>query len=46
MLAILTSVNTFSAPEELAYDLKQLKRATIVGEKTAGGANLRGMFKL
>jgi C-terminal processing protease CtpA/Prc len=28
----LTSANTFSGGEELAYDLQALKRATIVGE--------------
>jgi retinol-binding protein 3 len=36
---ILTSKNTFSAPEDLAYSLQALKRATIVGNKTRGGAN-------
>jgi hypothetical protein len=36
---VLTSQNTFSAAEELAYDLQQLNRATIVGEKTGGGAH-------
>jgi hypothetical protein len=36
---ILTSGKTFSAAEEFAYDLKALKRATIVGEQTAGGAH-------
>jgi hypothetical protein len=36
---ILTSSSTFSGAEEFAYDLKQLKRATLVGETTRGGAN-------
>ena len=38
-LYILTSKRTFSAPESLAYDMKALKRATIVGETTGGGAH-------
>lgn len=36
---VLTSNRTFSAGEEFTYDLKNLKRATIVGENTGGGAN-------
>ena len=36
---ILTSGRTFSCGEELAYDLKHLERARIVGEPTRGGAN-------
>ena len=35
---VLTSKHTFSAGEEFSYDLKSLKRATIVGEATGGGA--------
>ena len=38
-LFILTSRKTFSAAEALAYDLQALKRATIVGETTGGGAH-------
>ncbi|QEH35380.1 carboxy-terminal protease [Aquisphaera giovannonii] len=38
-LYILTSGRTFSAPESLAYDLRALGRATIVGETTGGGAH-------
>jgi hypothetical protein len=36
---VLTSNRTFSAAEEFTYNLKNLKRATIVGETTGGGAN-------
>jgi retinol-binding protein 3 len=36
---VLTSSRTFSGAEEFAYDLQTQKRATIVGETTAGGAN-------
>jgi C-terminal processing protease CtpA/Prc len=36
---ILTSENTFSAAEGLAYFLQQYKLAEIIGEKTAGAAN-------
>lgn len=36
---VLTSGNTFSAAEEFAYNLKNMKRATIVGETTGGGAH-------
>jgi retinol-binding protein 3 len=36
---LLTSARTFSGAEEFAYDLKTLKRATIVGETTGGGAH-------
>lgn len=36
---ILTDNKTFSAGEELAYDLQQQKRATIIGEPTTGGAH-------
>jgi hypothetical protein len=39
---ILTSRRTFSGAEEFAYDLKNLGRATIVGDTTGGGANPGG----
>ncbi|MEV5873416.1 S41 family peptidase [Streptomyces sp. NPDC052101] len=38
---VLTSGRTFSAGEELAYDLQQLGRAVVVGETTRGGAHPR-----
>lgn len=38
---VLTSNHTFSAAEELAYDLQQLGRAVVVGERTRGGAHPR-----
>lgn len=36
---VLTSSRTFSGGEEFTYDLKSIKRATIVGETTGGGAH-------
>ena len=39
---ILTSNKTFSAAEEFTYNLKNLKRATIIGETTGGGAHPGG----
>ncbi len=36
---VLTSHRTFSGAEEFSYNLKNLKRATIVGETTGGGAH-------
>ncbi|MFD3873064.1 S41 family peptidase [Streptomyces sp. NPDC058623] len=38
-LYVLCSESTFSAAEELAYDLQQLGRAVVVGERTRGGAH-------
>ncbi|MER5647161.1 S41 family peptidase [Streptosporangium sp. NPDC002524] len=38
-LYVLSSDSTFSAAEELAYDLQQLGRAVVVGEATRGGAH-------
>jgi hypothetical protein len=38
-LYVLTSGYTFSAAEEFTYNVKNLERATIVGEVTGGGAH-------
>src|SRR5215469_6886049 len=43
---VLTSNRTFSGAEEFTYNLKQLKRATIIGETTGGGANPGDWFSL
>lgn len=43
-LFILTSKETFSAAEEFSYNLKNLKRATLIGETTGGGAHPTGSF--
>jgi C-terminal processing protease CtpA/Prc len=42
----LTSGTTFSGGEQLSYDLQQLGRATIVGERTRGGAHAREGFRV
>jgi len=36
---VLTSKRTFSGAEEFTYNLKNLKRATVIGETTGGGAH-------
>ena len=38
-LYVLTSARTFSGAEEFTYNLKNMKRATIVGETSGGGAH-------
>lgn len=43
---VLTSKRTFSGAEEFSYNLKNLKRATIIGETTGGGAHPGGMFRM
>lgn len=43
---VLTSKRTFSAAEEFTYNLKNLKRATIIGETTGGGAHPGGGRRL
>jgi C-terminal processing protease CtpA/Prc len=41
---VLTSATTFSGGEQLSYDLQQLGRATVIGERTGGGAHPREGF--
>ncbi|KDN84632.1 S41 family peptidase [Kitasatospora cheerisanensis] len=43
-VAVLTSDVTFSGGEELAYNLKVLERATLVGRTTRGGAHPTARF--
>ena len=43
---VLTSSKTFSAGEELTYDLQSLGRARVYGEVTGGGAHPTGAFRL
>jgi len=43
---VLTSKRTFSGAEEFTYNLKNLKRATIIGETTGGGAHPGGGFRV
>ena len=43
---VLTSKSTFSGAEEFSYNLKNLKRATIVGETTGGGAHPVGGHRI
>jgi hypothetical protein len=43
---VLTSATTWSAAEQFSYDLKMLKRATTVGEKTRGGAHAGVFYRI
>jgi hypothetical protein len=43
---LLTSAATFSGAEHLAYDLQRLGRATVIGERTRGGAHPRRGFRV
>lgn len=43
---VLTARRTFSGAEEFSYNLKSLKRATIIGETTGGGAHPTQGFRI
>jgi C-terminal processing protease CtpA/Prc len=43
---ILTSSRTISAAEQFTYNLKMLKRATLVGETTAGGGHAANLHSI
>jgi hypothetical protein len=43
---VLTSGTTWSGAEQFSYDLKMLKRATLVGEKTRGGAHAGVFYRI
>jgi len=43
---VLIGTKTYSAGEEFAYDLQMLKRVTVVGENSRGGANPGGLNEL
>jgi hypothetical protein len=45
-LFLVIGAETFSAAECFAYDMKHLGRATLVGERTAGGANPTKIYTL
>lgn len=46
LVYVLTSTGTFSAAEEFTYNLKNLERATVIGEITGGGAHPGGMHPI
>ncbi len=45
-IMVLISKKSFSAAEVFAYDIQSLKRATIIGERSAGGAHGKSNLKI
>jgi len=45
-LYILTDEDVFSAGESFTYSLQALKRATVIGERTKGGAHITNRFHI
>jgi Peptidase family S41 len=43
---VLTSHSTYSGAEQFCYDLKMLKRATLIGETTGGGAHAGVFYRI
>ncbi len=43
---VLTSARTFSGAEHFSYNLKMLKRATLVGETTGGATDVGGFHRI
>jgi hypothetical protein len=43
---VLTSGRTISGAEQFCYDLKMLKRATLIGETTRGSAHIGTLYRL
>jgi C-terminal processing protease CtpA/Prc len=43
---VLVGPATFSGAEELAYDLQQLRKSPVVGERTRGGAHPCESFRV
>jgi hypothetical protein len=43
---VLTSARTFSGAEHFSYDLKMLKRATLVGERTGGASDVGSFHRI
>jgi C-terminal processing protease CtpA/Prc len=43
---VLTSHSTWSGAEQFCYDLRMLKRATLVGETTRGGAHAGAFHRI